>query len=57
LVSRQLQRTKLPISAGAASAASAATNVRQQSQQLQEQVRSDVVKALEQGARKDEPLP
>jgi hypothetical protein len=57
LVSRQLQATKLPLTTNPALAASAATNVRQPSQQLQEQVRSDVVRALEQGARKDEPLP
>jgi uncharacterized protein YceH (UPF0502 family) len=57
LVSRQLQVTKLPLTTNPALAASAAKNVRQPSQQLQEQVRSDVVRALEQGARKDEPLP
>jgi len=50
-VSRQLQAVgRVP-----ATATPAAPNVREASQQLQEQVRRDVTKALEQGARREEP--
>jgi len=53
-VSRQLQAVgRVP--SPAASAAPPAANVREASQQLQEQVRRDVTKALEQGARREEP--
>ena len=60
LVTKQLKATSRAVSSaavqaapGAASVAPAGT-VREQSQQLQQQVTSDVAKALEQGARKDE---
>ena len=39
---------------GVNAAAPAGTTVREQSQRVQDKVRSDVVKALEQGARKEE---
>ena len=42
------------VDAPAASTAAPGETVREQSQRLQDKVRSDVVKALEQGARKDE---
>ena len=41
--------------AGASAVVSPTGTVREQSRQLQQQVKDDVVKALEQGARKDEP--
>ena len=59
VVTKQLKATGRAVSSavqaapGAASVAPAGT-VREQSQQLQQQVTSDVAKALEQGARKDE---
>ena len=56
-VSRQLQAVGRvpPSAASAAPPAPPAANVREASQQLQEQVRRDVTKALEQGARREEP--
>jgi|CXWK01.1.fsa_nt_gi hypothetical protein len=53
-VNRQLQAVGRVPSA-AASAAPPAANVREASQQLQQQVRRDVTKALEQGARREDP--
>jgi hypothetical protein len=59
LVMTQQLRTVgyVPASPSGASAPAepAGGTVREQSQRLQDKVRSDVVKALEQGARKDEP--
>lgn len=54
LASRQMKAvTSVPITAGNA-ASTPAANARQQSQQLQEQVRGDVARALEQGATRRE---
>jgi hypothetical protein len=60
LVSKQLHATRsltVDSSKGPASGASTPAAVREQSQQIQNKVRDDVVKMLEQGARKDEPQP
>ena len=62
LASKQLKAVNHSVSSaaaqaapGSASAPPAATGtVREQSQQLQDRVKSDITKALEQGARKDE---
>ena len=59
LVTKQLRATGRVVSSAAVQAAASAPSampgtVREQSQQLQQQVTSDVAKALEQGARKDE---
>ena len=53
LAKRQLQGTGQVVGA-AAPAASGAANVVEQSRQMQQQIKSDVGKLLEQGARKDE---
>jgi hypothetical protein len=59
LVSRQLIATSsVPgVASPNPSASAASSTFKQQAQQLQDKVRTDVVKALEQGARKDEPAP
>jgi TRAP-type uncharacterized transport system fused permease subunit len=61
LASRQLKAVNSSVSSAAATRAPAGASapaptgtVREQSQQLQQKVANDVVKALEQGARKDE---
>ena len=61
LASRQLKAVNSSISSAAATMAPASASapaptgtVREQSQQLQQKVANDVVKAMEQGARKDE---
>lgn len=61
LVSRQLKAVSSSVSSAAAQMAPGGASgpaltgtVREQSQQLQQKVANDVVKALEQGARKDE---
>ena len=62
LASRQLKAVNQSVSsaaaqiapAGASAPAAPTGTVREQSQQLQQRVANDVVKALEQGARKDE---
>ena len=62
LASRQLKAVNSSVASAAAQAAPAGASaapaptgtVREQSQQLQQRVVGDVVKAMEQGARKDE---
>ena len=62
LASRQLKAVNSSVSSAAAQAAPAGASaapaltgtVREQSRQLQQRVANDVVKAMEQGARKDE---
>ncbi len=57
LASRQMKAVKTSVPAATSSAAAgagAAPTVREQSQQIQQQVQSDVSKMLEQGARKEE---
>lgn len=53
LAKKQLQATG-QVATAVAPAASDASNVAEQSRQLQQQIKSDVGKLLEQGARKDE---
>lgn len=50
---KQLQATG-QVAAAVPPAAAGASNVAEQSRQLQQQIKSDVGKLLEQGARKDE---
>lgn len=52
VVKKQLQATGQAVSAVAPAASGA--NVAEQSRQVQQKIKADVVKALEQGARKDE---
>jgi hypothetical protein len=54
LVSRQLKAVSSAVAPAAASAPAPTGTLREQSQQLQQRVVTDVSKALEQGARKDE---
>jgi hypothetical protein len=51
---RSVGQVSIEPSGGVNAAAPAGTTVREQSQRLQDKVRSDVGKALEQGARRDE---
>ena len=58
VVSKQLKAVRAGVSApGPAAAASNPGTVADQSRQMQEKIRADVVKALEQGAQKEEPNP
>lgn len=53
LAKKQLQATG-QVAAAVAPATAGASNVAEQSRQVQQQIKSDVGKLLEQGARKDE---
>jgi hypothetical protein len=54
LASRHLKAVSSPVASAASAVPAPTGTVREQSQQLQQRVVTDMSKALEQGARKDE---